>query len=123
MHLVPADRAGHPTIDDHRVCEAIEAIGEPGHVEGWATRFSLLGDPHRLAVLLCVRHAGPISVTDLALAAGMSPTAVSQCLRLLRTAGVVSRERDGKVVRYWLTDDTVSDLLDSVSPPHADYLV
>ena len=122
MHLVPADRAHHPTIDGHRACEAIEALGEPVHVENWATRFSLLGDPHRLAVLLCVRHAGPISVTDLAVATGMSPTAVSQCLRLLRTAGVVSRERDGKVVRYWLSDETLNGLLAMASPAHAEHV-
>lgn len=122
MHLIPADRADHPSIDDHRACEAIEALGEPGQVETWAARFSLLGDPHRLAVLLCVRHAGPISVTDLALATGMSPTSVSQCLRLLRTAGAVSRERDGKIVRYWLTDQTLGNLLATYGPAHADHL-
>lgn len=116
MHLVPADRAARPTIDGHRVCDAIQALGEPVRVETWAARFSLLGDPHRLAVLLCIRHASPISVTDLALATGMSPTAVSQCLRLLRTAGAVGRDRDGKVVRYRLTDETLDELLAITNP-------
>ena len=121
MHLVPADRATRPTIDDHRVCDAIEALGEPAHLETWAARFALLGDPHRLAVLLCIRGAGPISVTDLAMATGMNPTAVSQCLRLLRTAGVVGRDRDGKVVRYHLADDTVGALLGIANPAHGEY--
>ena len=111
MHLVPAERAGHRTIDGHRVCDAIAAIGEPGHVRAWAERFSLLSDPGRLALLLALHRAGPIAVSDLAVATGMTDTAVSQALRLLRTAGVVEGEKDGRVVRYRVVDDLTSELL------------
>jgi hypothetical protein len=38
VHLVPADRATRPTIGDHRVRGAIEALGEPVHLEEWAAR-------------------------------------------------------------------------------------
>jgi DNA-binding transcriptional ArsR family regulator len=116
MHLVPLDRADWPAIDGHRACEAIEALGEPGEVEAWAARFALLSDPHRLAVLVCVRRAGPISVTDLALATGMNATAVSQALRLLRVAGAVAGDRDGRVVRYRLADRTLERLLALAGP-------
>jgi DNA-binding transcriptional ArsR family regulator len=116
MHLVPADRADHPTIDDHRACEAIQAIGEPEHVAAWAARFSLVGDPHRLALLLGIRYAGPISVTDLALATGMNPASVSQALRLLKASGVVIGIRDGRVVRYRLADESVAALLALAAP-------
>jgi len=117
MHLLPAERAHLPTIDEHRVCHAIEALGEPGHLDTWAGRFALLGDPHRLALLLAIRHAGPISVTDLALATGMNATAVSQALRLLRASGTVNGIRDGRVIRYRLTDDDLDTLLAIASPP------
>lgn len=113
MHLVPADRAGHRTIDGHRVCEAIAAIGDPGHVRSWAERFSLLADPGRLALLLALHRAGPLAVTDLAVATGMRDPAVSQALRLLRTAGVVTGDKDGRVVRYRLLDDAMRPLLDA----------
>ena len=92
-------------------------MGRPDHLETWATRFSLLGDPHRLAMLVCIRQVGPISVTDLALATGMNDTAVSQALRLLRAAGAVSGTRDGRVIRYRLTDDTLDALLALTTPP------
>src|SRR6516162_321146 len=87
MHLVPADRADHRIIDDHRACEAIAALGDPEAVASWARRFSLLADPGRLSLLVCIKAAGPISVTDLAVASGMNDTTVSQALRLLRAAG------------------------------------
>ncbi|HEX2314155.1 MAG TPA: metalloregulator ArsR/SmtB family transcription factor [Thermomonospora sp.] len=117
MHLVPADRAHRPVIDDHRACEAIAAIGDPERVAAWARRFDLLSEPGRLTLLLAIDAAGPISVTDLATAAGMSDTAVSQALRLLRTAGVVEARRDGRVVRYRLSDPAVRPLLAAVSAP------
>lgn len=116
MHLVPADRADHRSIDGHRACQAIEALGDPEGVAIWAQRFSLLADPGRLALLICIQAAGPISVTDLALATGITDTTVSQALRLLRTAGVVAPQRDGRIVRYTLADEAIGWLLGRVAP-------
>lgn len=116
MHLVPADRAGHRTIDEHRACDAIAALGDSAAVASWAQVFSLLADPGRLTLLICIRAAGPIAVTDLALAAGMNDTAVSQALRLLRAAGLVAAQRDGRVIRYSLADEQVGDLLGRLFP-------
>ncbi|MEW2293311.1 metalloregulator ArsR/SmtB family transcription factor [Streptomyces sp. NPDC006743] len=112
MHLVPADRAERRTIDGHRVCDAIAAIGEPGHVRAWAQRFSLLADPKRLALLLALHRTGPLAVSDLAVATGMKDPAVSQALRLLRAAGTVEGEKEGRVVRYRLVDEDVRHLLE-----------
>ncbi|MFJ3223943.1 ArsR/SmtB family transcription factor [Streptomyces sp. NPDC086783] len=112
MHLVPADRAGRRTIDGHRVCDAVAAIGEPTAVRAWADRFSLLADPGRLALLLALHRAGPLAVSDLAVATGMNDPAVSQALRLLRTAEVVVGERQGRVVRYRLVDAPTAALLE-----------
>lgn len=116
MHLLPTDRTHHLAIDAHRVCLAHEALGEPGHLTTWAARFSLLSDPNRLALLLCIRTAGPISVTDLALATGINPTTTSQALRLLRATGTVTTTREGRVIRYQLADDTLHTLLATTNP-------
>ena len=105
MHLVPADRADRRTIDGHRVCEAIEAIGAPEAVRTWAERFSLLADPGRLALLLALHRAGPLAVSD---------PAASQALRLLRTAEVVAGEKEGRIVRYRVIDPVVNALLKQV---------
>ena len=114
MHLIPADRAHRHTIDEHRVCEAIAGIGDIAGVQRQAERFALLGDPTRLMLLLAVDAAPDISVTDLAIAVGMNDTAVSQALRLLRAAGVVSGHKEGRVVRYRLADAELAALLDGV---------
>jgi DNA-binding transcriptional ArsR family regulator len=116
MHLVPADRADHRTIDGHRACEAIAALGDPAAVTAWAQLFSLLADPGRLSLLVCIRAVGPISVTDLAVATGMNDTTVSQALRLLRAAGLVAAQRDGRIIRYSLANEEIGALLERLFP-------
>ena len=116
MHLVPIERAGRRVIDDERVCIAIDAIGDPDTISSFARQFAVLGDPSRLTLLLAIHHAGPISVSDLAVAADMNDTTVSQALRLLKAAGTVASERDGRVVRYRLASKPIAELLDRVNP-------
>jgi len=114
VHLVPVDLS-HRVIDGEAVCAALGAIGGCEDVSGWAQRFKILADPSRLTLLLCIHRAGPISVTDLAVAAGLNDTTVSQALRLLRAGGTVAARRDGRIVRYRLADDRIAALLDQLS--------
>lgn len=111
MHLLPAERSGHRVIDGERVCQAIAAVGEAADVQARARMFAILGDPTRLTLLTCIKAAGPISVSDLAAATGFNDTTVSQTLRYLRAAAVVTTERDGRVIRYQLADGPFADLL------------
>jgi DNA-binding transcriptional ArsR family regulator len=117
MHLVPADRADHRIIDPARVCQAIEGLGDPATAATWAQRFALLGDPTRLRILLCIKAAGPISVSDLAVAADLHDVTVSQTLRFLRASGTVTAERDGRVIRYEIHDAIIASLLSQVMSP------
>ncbi|HEY3942155.1 MAG TPA: metalloregulator ArsR/SmtB family transcription factor [Acidimicrobiales bacterium] len=117
MHLVPPERRHRRILDEERVCEAIGAVRGAGDLAMWAERFAVVGDPSRLTLLLCIASAGPISVTDLATAADMNDTTVSQALRLLRAAGTVVARRDGRVVRYQLADPQIGQLLALVAPP------
>jgi DNA-binding transcriptional ArsR family regulator len=55
-------------------------------------------------------------VTDLAVAAGMNDTTVSAALRLLRAAGVVAAQRDGRIIRYSLADAEIGALLERLFP-------
>jgi len=115
MHLVPAERAVRRVIDEDRVCQAIGGLGDPEAAAIWARRFAVLGDPTRLRLLLCIRAAGPISVSDLAVAADLSDDTVSQALRFLRASQTVSAERDGRVMRYRLADASIGEMLSWVT--------
>src|SRR6202051_4745653 len=104
VHLLPAERSDHRVIDAERICQAIAAPDRPEVIPAPARQFAVLADPTRLTLLTCIKAAGPISVSDLAAATGVNDTTVSQTLRYLRAAGTVSTERDGRIIRYRLTD-------------------
>lgn len=92
-------------------------------LDDWATRFDLLGDPTRLALLAHMHAAGPgiSTVTELAEAAGITRNAASQALRVLREQGWVRSERnpsDGRSQRYSLADDTVHRILHLMGARH-----
>jgi ArsR family transcriptional regulator, lead/cadmium/zinc/bismuth-responsive transcriptional repressor len=85
---------------------------------GWAQRFDLLSDPHRLEILLSLHRAPGICVGDLAAVLGRSENAVSQALRILRQQGWVSSTRVGRLVSYRLEDEIVHDLLHWIGARH-----
>lgn len=65
-----------------------------------------LASPRRLEILH-VLAAGPIGVGRLAAVLGATQPSVSQQLAILRAAGVVEAQRDGREVRYRLSDPDV----------------
>jgi DNA-binding transcriptional ArsR family regulator len=65
-----------------------------------------LAHPRRLEILHEL-STGPREVNRLAAALGLSQPNVSQHLAVLRAAGVVEAERDGREVRYRLADPDV----------------
>jgi|SRR3954470_8504864 DNA-binding transcriptional ArsR family regulator len=62
-----------------------------------------LGEPTRLMIAAALRDGGELCVCDLAWVCERSDKLVSHHVRQLRTAGLVSSRRDGKMVMYALT--------------------
>lgn len=69
-----------------------------------ATQAKALGDPTRVTIALALRDGQELCVCDLAWVVERNENLVSHHVRLLRTAGLVSSRRDGKMVLYSLTD-------------------
>ncbi|MCQ4084468.1 metalloregulator ArsR/SmtB family transcription factor [Streptomyces sp. RB6PN25] len=76
-----------------------------------ATTLQALATPSRLLILTTLRHV-PHPVCELAAAIGMEQSAVSHQLRILRTLGLVTGERQGRRIVYRLHDDHVAQLID-----------
>jgi ArsR family transcriptional regulator len=71
-----------------------------------AEMFKALSDPTRLKLVkLLVDHKGALCVNALAHNLGVSQSAVSQHLRILRQAGLVKGDRRGYHVHYFLNQD------------------
>lgn len=80
-------------------------------MEESAALLGAMADPTRIKILDALRM-GELCVCDLAAVLGMTVSAVSHQLRLLRTARLVRARKDGKVVFYTLDDDHVEQILD-----------
>ena len=74
---------------------------------------SAMGDPLRLA-LLELLWDGPHCVSELAQETGESMSAISQRLKILSHARLVSRQRQGKHVYYSLADAHIRELLNQL---------
>ncbi|MEE8219912.1 MAG: metalloregulator ArsR/SmtB family transcription factor [bacterium] len=84
-------------------------IDEPTTL-GLAEIFRALGDPTRVRILHSLA-ASELCVCDLAAILGMSQSAVSHQLRLLRSLRLVRHRREGRMVYYALDDDHIEKLL------------
>jgi DNA-binding transcriptional ArsR family regulator len=78
-------------------------------VEGLTEIFRVLGDPTRVRIL-DVLSRGERCVGDLAAQLGLTESAVSHQLRLLRNTRIVRTRRDGRMIFYTLDDKHVLTL-------------
>lgn len=73
----------------------------------------LISDPVRARVICALLAVDELCVGDAALAADVNDDAASYALRLLRTAGLVQRRRQGRLHFYRLADDDTQPALRS----------
>jgi len=99
-------------VHPERVERARAALPEEGALKRAAFLLKALSDPTRMRLLLALKGAGELCVCDLALLAGVSVSAVSHQLRLLRQARLVAFRREGKQVLYRIADAHVEVLLE-----------
>ena len=93
-------------IDLARVRKLRSELVAPDAVQGLADTFGALADPTRVRILDVLSH-GELCVCDLAAVLGLSQSAVSHQLRLLRGIRLVRPRRDGRIVFYSLDDQHI----------------
>jgi ArsR family transcriptional regulator, nickel/cobalt-responsive transcriptional repressor len=96
----------------HAQLRAADAVGEP-ESEAIAELMQALAAPSRVRLLYALRE-GEAGVNELAERAGVTPSAASQQLRILRHLRFVATRRDGRSIVYRLHDGHVAGLLDEV---------
>jgi DNA-binding transcriptional ArsR family regulator len=69
-----------------------------------AAQAKALGDPTRLRIAAALQLGEELCVCDLAWITELSQNLVSHHVRILRTAGMATSRRNGKLVMYRLTD-------------------
>lgn len=96
---------------DKRTQSLIEDYVPQGDIlEGVVCFFSVFSDYTRVKILSALAIS-ELCVTDLARILNINQTTVSHQLRFLKSAGIVKSTRQGKIVFYSLTDDSINDVL------------
>lgn len=84
----------------------------PGEEElcSLAELYKIFGDSTRIKILYALFEA-ELCVCDIAMLIGMSVSAVSHQLRVLKQARLVKYRREGKTIFYSLSDDHVRSII------------
>ncbi len=106
----PAEACDVRTVDPSRVARGRALLLDDEVYFELAETFRALADSTRAKIVFSLLQQ-ELCVCDLATVVGMSESAVSQHLRVLRNLRLVKTRRDGKLVYYSLDDAHVRDLL------------
>lgn len=97
--FIDADRAQQAWMELIEKCTAVQL----------ASTFRALSDPTRVRMVSALMP-GELCVADLANLLGMTQSAISHQLRILRSLHIVRARKEGRVVYYTLEDDHIRDL-------------
>jgi len=106
----PVGECAARIVDAGAVARVVETLPAAAAATRLSDIFRALADPTRVRLLLALARE-PLCVCDLSEVAGVSESAVSHQLRMLRDLRLVAWERDGKRAVYRLADDHVRELL------------
>lgn len=103
MSIDMSDHCGLLCLDLPRAEEVRARLPEPAPTQRAAERARALADPTRLTLATALREGDELCVCDLGWITARSQNLVSHHMRVLRSAGLVTSRRDGKLVMYSLT--------------------
>lgn len=105
------DRCDITCINEANVQEVRQKMIGEEVAQPLAEIFKTLGDPTRIKLLFALMSK-ELCVCDLAAVIGVSESAVSHQLRILRTQKLVKFRREGKILYYSLADQHVKKLFE-----------
>jgi ArsR family transcriptional regulator, lead/cadmium/zinc/bismuth-responsive transcriptional repressor len=108
----PLDSCAVECVDPERVEAVLERLPSDGVFQDLAETFRVLADPGRVRLISALLEAGELCVCDLSAVTGLSQTACSHNLRLLRSSRLVRYRKQGRNVYYSLDDAHIRLLLD-----------
>ena len=96
--------------DAAEIKEVTDALPDEDTLDELEELFKIFGDSTRIKILY-VLHIKEMCVMDISLALGMSQSAISHQLRVLRQTRLIRSRRDGKNIYYSLADEHVHTII------------
>ncbi len=103
------DRCDCDIIHEAVVNDVREHMPEEETLLDLADLFKVFGDSTRVKII-CALFRAEMCVCDIAVLLGMTKSAISHQLRVLRQAKLVKYRREGKIVYYSLDDEHVENI-------------
>jgi DNA-binding transcriptional ArsR family regulator len=103
------ERCEVSATDETTLKKIKESLYEEEDIQELSQIFKALGDPTRLNIIHVLSEES-LCVCDIANLLGMSQSAISHHLRLLRNLRLVKYKKEGRMVIYSLDDDHVLQL-------------
>ncbi|MBP3637918.1 MAG: helix-turn-helix transcriptional regulator [Clostridia bacterium] len=101
---------GFLCVHEDKVAQVQSTLPDEDTLSRLADLFKVFGDGTRIRILYVLFEA-EVCVCDLAKLLGMTQSAVSHQLRILKQARLVKSRRDGKTIFYSLADEHVRSLI------------
>ncbi len=101
---------GHTHSHKDLVDKMNEVMPDETELYDLAELFKVFGDSTRIRILFVLFNA-EICVCDIAETLGMTQSAISHQLRILKQSKLVKSRRDGKSIFYSLADDHVKTII------------
>ena len=109
---MPLDRCEVDCVEPERVAAVLGRLPSERVCQELAETFRVLSDPGRVRLISALLEAGELCVCDLAAVTGLSETACSHNLRLLRSSRLVRYRKQGRNVYYALNAAHIRLLVD-----------
>lgn len=97
-------------IHQDAIRSARKAILQEESIWGLTETFKVLSDPTRLKIVLALLKE-ELCVFDIAELIGITESAISHQMRMLKTLRLVKQRKEGKMVFYSLEDEHIEDLI------------
>ncbi|MEL4106441.1 metalloregulator ArsR/SmtB family transcription factor [Oscillospiraceae bacterium WX1] len=110
-YTVEMDRCDCSTIHEDVVSNVRALLPDEINLLNLSELFKVFGDSTRVKILCALLNA-EMCVCDIAVLLGMTKSAISHQLRILKQAKLVNYHRDGKIIFYSLADDHVRHIFD-----------
>lgn len=105
------DRCEIWAIDEEKVTRTKQRLPSDETFTTLAETFSALADSNRAKIMHSLVDQ-ELCVCDIACVVGVSESAISQHLRILRTLRLVKQRKEGRMMYYSLNDDHIRQLLE-----------
>ncbi|NLG92595.1 helix-turn-helix transcriptional regulator [Caproiciproducens galactitolivorans] len=110
-YIPEIDKCDCSVIHEDVVAEVRRHMPDEENLLDLADLFKVFGDSTRVKILCALFHS-EMCVCDIAALLGMTKSAISHQLRVLKQSKLIKNRRDGKVVYYSLDDEHVKTIFD-----------